>query len=257
MNCLLLKKDRSALKKLLIWKAAGGGGPAPQTETVVGTEVSFITSKARPLVDCYVDFFPVQEGSGDPSPENVRQISGWNGISVYLSPTASGGTEYPVSWQTAAGTVYGGTVDLVNGLLIATYRAAVIDGTTPFEIRNSGRYVIINNADMLSGSHYEDPNTMCDKVIKASGSSSVEESILSVLIGANDTKLYFYHFNTALGITTSEAVKDWFAQHPVTYTYPLASPERYQVDPTVIRTLIGTNYIRNNADGEMTVTYIY
>lgn len=73
----------TGLKKLLMWKALSGGGTAPQTETLSGSIVSFETSKARPLQQCRVDFLPVQSGSGDPSPENVRQISGWDGLTVY------------------------------------------------------------------------------------------------------------------------------------------------------------------------------
>lgn len=255
MNCLLLKKDRSALKKLLIWKAAGGGGPAPQTETVIGTEVSFITSKARPLVDCYVDFFPVQAGSGDPSPENVRQISGRNGISVFVSAESSSGTEYPVTW-TEAGTVYAGTVDIVRGLLRVTHGMGVMDGSTALDVRSSGKFVLITPPNMLAGNHYTDPNVFCDKAVKVDSMGSVANTVLAVHFG-DDSTICFYYFNTALNLTSKSAISAWLAENPITYTYPLATPITYQVSRKSIRTLIGTNYIRNNADGEMTVTYIY
>ena len=43
--------------------------------------VSFTTNVIRPVkVTC--EFSPVQEGSGDPSPENVRPISGWTGCEI-------------------------------------------------------------------------------------------------------------------------------------------------------------------------------
>ncbi len=42
-------------------------------ETVVGTE----TTK-----ECEVTFSPIQSGSGEPSPENVRPISGWDSLSL-------------------------------------------------------------------------------------------------------------------------------------------------------------------------------
>jgi hypothetical protein len=52
---------------------------------------------------------------------NICPITGWTGCEVVVSPTqdAQDGTTYPVSWQTEAGTVYGGTVDLVTGVLTA------------------------------------------------------------------------------------------------------------------------------------------
>lgn len=247
----------TGLKKLLMWKASGGAGPVtPLVEaTASGNPATFTTDVSRPLKACTVTFAPVQSGTGDPSPENIRPISGWDGISVLVSATDSGGTEYPVTWQDA-GTVYGGSVDAVHGILTATYGVATIDGTTPFEIRNSGRYVIVTNADVLSGNHYADKNTMCDRVIKVSASSSVADSVLSVLIGANDNKLYFYHFNTALSITTEAACREWFTQNPVTYTYPLATPVAYQVSRKSIRTLIGTNNVRSDANGSIELTYL-
>ena len=41
---------------------------------------NFVTDVPAPLKECKVHFSPVQEGEGDPSPENVREIKGWNGI---------------------------------------------------------------------------------------------------------------------------------------------------------------------------------
>lgn len=38
----------------------------------------FTTDIAAPLKECKIHFSPVQAGSGDPSPDNVREISGWN-----------------------------------------------------------------------------------------------------------------------------------------------------------------------------------
>ena len=244
----------TGLKKLLMWKASGGALPLVEA-TASGNPATFTTDVSRPLKACLVSFTPVQTGSGDPSPENVRPISGLDGISLFVSATDSGGKEYPVTWQ-EAGTVYAGTLDAVHGILTATYGVATIDGTTPFEIRNSGRYVIVTNDGMLSGSHYSDANTMCDRVIKVSGSSSVADSVLSVLIGANDDKLYFYHFNTALNITTADACREWFADHPVTYTYPLATPITYHVSRKSIWTLIGTNNVRSDANGSIELTYL-
>ena len=43
---------------------------------------NFVTDMVAPLKECKVHFSPVQEGEGDPSPENVRPISGWTGVEV-------------------------------------------------------------------------------------------------------------------------------------------------------------------------------
>lgn len=44
---------------------------------------NFSTDLISPLKSCKVEFSPVQSGSGDPSPDNVRPISGWTGCNVY------------------------------------------------------------------------------------------------------------------------------------------------------------------------------
>ncbi|MBQ1777875.1 MAG: hypothetical protein IIZ93_06935 [Acidaminococcaceae bacterium] len=46
----------TGLKKLLMWKAASGGGTAPQTETLSGNLVTFSTGKTRFLKHCTVAF---------------------------------------------------------------------------------------------------------------------------------------------------------------------------------------------------------
>ena len=46
---------------------------------------NFVTDMAAPLKECRIYFTPVQEGEGDPSPENVRPISGWQNLHVTIA----------------------------------------------------------------------------------------------------------------------------------------------------------------------------
>lgn len=52
----------------------------PHLATATGAVASFNTDLAIPLKKCEFAINPVQSGSGDPSPSNVRPISGWTGI---------------------------------------------------------------------------------------------------------------------------------------------------------------------------------
>lgn len=52
-----------------------------ESETYSGSLVSFEGSGA-PMADLKVDIEPIQSGSGDPSPTNVRPISGWDSVDV-------------------------------------------------------------------------------------------------------------------------------------------------------------------------------
>jgi hypothetical protein len=61
--------------------------------------VGFSTHVTEELVSVKVGFDPVQSGSGDPSPSNVRPISGWTGVKLtrsgtnVISPAPAGDTE--------------------------------------------------------------------------------------------------------------------------------------------------------------------
>ena len=66
---------------------------------------------------------------------NICPISGRTGLSVYVGPTTAqaDATTYSVDWTSEAGTVYGGTLDVVTGVLtvdranIASYNGEVIN----------------------------------------------------------------------------------------------------------------------------------
>ena len=60
---------------------------------------SFTTDMAAPLKECKVHFEPVQEGTGDPSPENIRPISGWTGVEVYTA----GENLIPIDYEAVEG----------------------------------------------------------------------------------------------------------------------------------------------------------
>lgn len=51
-------------------------------DTASGSIASFPDGAAMPVIDCSVAIEPVQSGSGDPSPDNVRPISGWTEAKV-------------------------------------------------------------------------------------------------------------------------------------------------------------------------------
>ena len=57
-------------------------GNEPHIETASDTVATFNTDIATPLKECKIYFNPIQEGSGDPSLDNIRPISGWTNIDL-------------------------------------------------------------------------------------------------------------------------------------------------------------------------------
>jgi hypothetical protein len=84
------------------------------TDTASGAVASFTDgADDLPLKSLVVDINPIQDtSSGDPSPDNVCPISGWTGMQLNAN-----GTTIPISWQSEAGTVYGGKLDVLTGIL--------------------------------------------------------------------------------------------------------------------------------------------
>lgn len=54
----------------------------PHLESISGATASFSTDMVARLKECKIHFTPIQEGTGDPSPDNVRPISGWDGVTI-------------------------------------------------------------------------------------------------------------------------------------------------------------------------------
>ena len=55
------------------------------THTVSGSIASFKSPDKSPIESLKVHFAPTQEGTGDPSPTNVRAINGWTGFNSYVA----------------------------------------------------------------------------------------------------------------------------------------------------------------------------
>lgn len=54
-----------------------------KTATAIGSVASFWSPKPAAIKSLKVYFEPKQAGEGDPSPDNVRPIEGWNGVETW------------------------------------------------------------------------------------------------------------------------------------------------------------------------------
>lgn len=77
----MIRQDWSTLKKLMFMKAAAGGSVIEDTAT--GNPLTFNTNVAKPLRSLLIPFTPVQSGTGDPSPDNVRPVVGITGLTAW------------------------------------------------------------------------------------------------------------------------------------------------------------------------------
>ena len=114
MNPLyLFGRGMTPIRKLLMMKAVSGEA----WNTVTAAVAIFNATAAKPLKISFT-LKPVQSGSGDPSPENVRAISGHD--SVTLKHSGADISDYDSHTATFPSTVYGGVVDWNAGKLKVT-----------------------------------------------------------------------------------------------------------------------------------------
>lgn len=143
---------------------------------------------------------------------------------------------------------YGGSLNVTTGLLTATHKAKVLNGSESWT-GTTTKVLQIN--DMASGSFYEDPFTMCDTFKKVNVSTS---GSLQILLGYSNHSIYVYNTSLLPDVSTLDDFKDWLEDNNVTITYPLATPVTFQLTPAQIATLLGQNNIFSDA-GSTTVTY--
>lgn len=238
-------------------KAAGLSASTPEPGTIISaiqlvnggrvigpTALAHFTESVRnKLLSLLVTMVPIQSGSGDPSPDNVRPISGRTGLTIYVSPTptAADATTYSVDWTSEAGTVYGGTLDVVTGLL-TVYLASVDMGTLSWS-RNSTYNVMYT---YLAGKANGRGNFICSnyKTVELYyeylSSGEISGALNNNAINAKDD-----------AYTSAAAFKT--AMNGVQLVYELATPITYQLTGTDIVTLVGDNYIWSDS-GDVIIT---
>ena len=166
--------------------------------------------------------------------ENLCPITGWTGCNVVVSPTqdAQDGTTYPVSWQTEAGTVYGGTVDLVTGVLTVTPATADM-GTLNWVYVSGGNYFYAVISDKAKGFN----NIKCSayEVAPKAGVANLQNG--QIVGGMNDTAVYVKDSRYTDAVSFKAGVSGY------QLVYELATPTTYQLDPVQVACLLGHNNV--------------
>jgi len=162
------------------------------------------------------------------------------------------GTTLPISWQSAAGTVYGGNLTVNSdgtGTLVVDRAMVAFDGTEDYD-----------------NTYF--PTVVCTKSFNIKGNFSRRNEIISnygmypKVNLANSTARTFQWSNadTIYGVSGASELKALFAQYyangnPMTICYPIATPITHTLTTLeVLKTLKGINNIWGNT-GDITLSY--
>lgn len=225
-----------------------------------GDIVRFYTIKSVPLSFAEVSLSPIQSGSGDPSPTNIRPISGHTGaeLNVAAEYDAEGKTTYSVTF-TDQGTVYGGTFDFVTGVGKITHRMITFDGTQTIGKEPASWNPNANVFYYELGTDANKGNMPSTKI--------VPNIIGNMVLPVKYTDLKTTPDNWRIGFTSDGRYLEWTAPFssvadmnsfltstPMQVVFELATPIEYTLTPQQIETLLGENNVWSDA-GEITVKY--
>lgn len=250
---MLFNKDWSTLKKLIWLKASALGSGLV---TLTGAIVSFISPKAQPVEALTIGIEPVQSGSGDPSPENVRPISGWTGANIYdeAQYDAQANPKLTISWQTEADTVYGGTLDVTGGVLTVTH-AVVSLNDSAWDVGDGTAANIVSNDAGLVDRYGTGSRTIfgyCNYI--KSGSGGALDNTVIRTNGNTTNKVQLVGYKTYFGVETAQEFLAIVSATPIQICYKLATPIEYTITSAELFTLLkGENNVWADT-GDVTVT---
>lgn len=229
--------------------------PELETVSISGNTLNFNTDIVRPLNSLILHIEPHQSGSGDPSPSNIRPISGYDAVNVYRSGAdTSNPTVYSLSLS-SAGTVYGGSLDVTSGeLVVDRFIVHLKDATWTA----NGSYANTFNGDgsVFTGQYMAPQTTDTNKIANTSEytielSTTVGTSTAGISLKRNATGCYVRDTRAS---SVSEFTALLAAEDPTIILY-YATPLTYQLTPTEVTTLLGENTIWMDANGTIDTEY--
>lgn len=214
-------------------------------KTLSGNPISWEASDTEYLFPI-VSLEPKQAGTGDPSPENVRAISGYDSVTVTQSKDEAQVKQITL---TLPETIYGGTVDAVTGVGEKTWTLVEFDGTEDW-------YQIDENGYFLGGVIDIGPGGNRESVSNIAVNS--RQHIAPILDGQFNTWSFVDHRGwCAFSLSFADSLDSWksylaaqaAAGTPVQVAYKLATPEPFQATGNQpLTSLLGYNTIYTNGD---------
>jgi hypothetical protein len=203
----------------------------------------------------------VQSGSGTPSPDNIRPITGFTGANIHVADDETPhviDNVTAISWQDEAGTVYGGSLDVTSGKFTVDCSDMLDLGDLSWGYNSN--YGCIFYAQ-TSASHTKGQAILCDCYkttslsIEAPNTDWASVSDLTIGLHYQGGVNYIYVKNS--NYTDAQAFASAMAGEK--YKTAIDNANIYQLTPeqiAEIKALVGDNNIFADANGDVDVTYL-
>lgn len=208
--------------------------------TASGAIATFDTSLALPLQDCTIAIKAVQE-EGTPTPSSPKLISGFTGANIHVADDETPhiiDNVTPITWQDEAGTVYGGSLDVTSGVLTVDRASDTINNlTTNYHSTGSVNYLYGSIANKYSTAIDDTEHPLMFEMLEYGGSKYASQ--FTDLKCYQTTGLNIYLVDNSCS-SKSDFITKYGTARLVWY---LATPVTYQLTPTQISAIVGTNNI--------------
>ena len=227
------------------------------TDTASGAPAVFNDGAGGfPVADLKITFPPTQEGSGDPSPSNIRPVIGYERCEITATGNAYPVVEtIPVDGKISVG---GGTLDVLYGELKKTWVRIVFDGSEQWGAEYTAsfytgalRHVLPDNFKQNLSGH--NGRLMCSHF----PSKTPDGSVTYENVWFSKSRYLNVQFP---GMTrTGTAMQAWVKEQydkgtPFTVLICLEEPETVSLPPREVKTAKGENTISASC-GNVSVTY--
>ena len=212
-----------------------------------GADVQYKTMVLTLVTDCYIR---VWFGSGNTSDGMEATNAQLEVGSEATSYEPYDGDTYSISWQTEAGTVYGGELDAVNGKLTVDKAYALLDNPDGWSGSASSTVKFVYSTGFSDRKKYSDSYTglMCSYLPVKSATQQ------KTARWAGATSNVFGLATGDIPDLTLEQVKADAQAGKIAICYELAEPLEFDLDPVTIATLLGYNAIFADT-GDVAVDY--
>lgn len=236
-NCTVLSKDASGT---IIDNFAASWHDLPYTFTLTK--------------DAYVVFTVRKSDNSDITASDYHPQIEYGSTATAYEPYL--GASYPVTWQTQAGTVYGGTLNVTTGVLKVDRVCVTFTENdawvTAGSVGNGNlRYYV--SLPVLPDTTKSGATTMCSCAVYSAGNNGAWSTYN---YGTTNNGFFMMkNGDGGAGFTSLDDFKTWVSTHTVQLCYYLATPQVIQLSPTEIKTLKDFNQIYSDI-GKLTITYI-
>lgn len=232
---------------------SGGGGSAELDilGEASGAVASFADGASAGLAKCIAEMVPKQAGSGTPSPDNVRPISGSTSVTVTISDGETSTTKTTALGQT----VYGGRLNVLTGELTIDRAIITITSESQFTTFSAdstyGSLVTIASDGKADNSNIM---SISDMALGISNNDRVSPDYVSLdRCYIDDNGRVRLRASKDVTISTKADMLTRFLNAQVVYI--LATPQTVQLTPQEVNSLLGQNNISADT-GDVDIVYV-